>query len=147
MSPGAQARAAILAAAETLRRDAARDDPTRIRARLTAIVWATVDLDRAERELGAILGAPLAAVGAARDPTLGATVRIAQPFGQPPEPALLLVEPDTEGRLAALLARHGEGVVGIEVQSDGAVRRIELTSGPGGPPPPGPSDRPPEAPG
>lgn len=149
MSPGANARAAILAAAESLRRDAAREDPALADARLTAVLWATVELDRAERELGAILGAPLDPDPAPRDVALGAAVRVARPFGQAPEPALRLLEPDTEGRLAALLARHGEGVLAIEVEvpPDGAIRRLELTSGPGGRPPRGPSARPPEAPG
>ena len=144
---GTQARAAILAAAETLRREAARDDPALDGAPLIAIVWATVELDRAERELGAILGAPLDAGEAPRDPGLGATVRLARPFGQAPEPALLLVEPDTEGRLAALLARHGEGVVGVEVDVGGATRRLELTTGPGERSAGAASARPPAAPG
>jgi hypothetical protein len=142
-----QARAAILAAAEAFQRDVARDDPALRGARLTAIVWATVELDRAGRELGAILGAPLAARAAPRDDALGATVRVARPFGPAPEPALLLAEPDTEGRLAALLARHGEGIVAIEVDAGGETRRLELTSGLGGRPPGGTSDRPPSGPG
>jgi hypothetical protein len=142
-----QARAAILAAAEAFQRDVALDDAALRGARLTAIVWATVELDRAERELGAILGAPLAAHAAPRDDALGATVRVARPFGPAPEPALLLVEPDTEGRLAALLARHGEGIVAIQVDAGGETRRLELTSGPGGRPPGGTSDRPPSGPG
>jgi len=142
-----QARAAIRAAAEALQRELARDDASLQGARLTAIVWATVELDRAERELGAILGAPLDARTAPRDDALGASVRRARPFGHAPEPALLLVEPDSEGRLAALLARHGEGIVAIEVDGGGATRRLELTSGPGGRPPGATSDRPPSGAG
>lgn len=142
-----QARAAILAAAETFQRDVARDDPALGGARLIAIVWATVELDRAERELGAILGAPLAAHAAPRDDALGAAVRIARPFGPDPEPALLLVEPDTEGRLAGLLARHGEGIVAVELDAGGGTRRLELTSGLGERPPGGASVRPPSAAG
>jgi hypothetical protein len=131
-----QARAAIVEAAEALRRAAAADDPALAAARLRAIVWGTVELDRAERELGLILGDALEATPAPRDPALGATVRVARPFGQPPAPALVLAEPDTEGRLAGLLARHGEGVlaVEIEVEADGATRRLELTTDPGGRP-------------
>lgn len=142
-----QARTAIRAAAEAFQREMARDDPALQGAPVTAILWATVELDRAERELGAILGAPLAARPAPRDDALGAAVRVARPFGQAPEPVLLLVEPDTEGRLAALLARHGEGIVALEVEAGGATRRLELTSGPGGRPPGGTSDRPPSGPG
>jgi hypothetical protein len=139
---GVAARDAILAAAETLRREAVTADPGLGAARITAILWATVELDRAERELGQILGAPLNAQAGSRDAALGAIVRVSRPFGQPPAPMLLVVEPDTEGWLAALLARHGEGIVAIDVEVSGATHRLELTSGPGERPPTAASDRP-----
>ena len=142
---GEGAAAQIRAAADVLWRDASSTEPTLADARVLAILWATVELERAERELGEVLGGPLHAGPAPRDAALGATVRVAHPFGRSPEPALLLVEPDTEGRLAALLARHGEGVVAVDLEVNGAMRRVEITSDRGGRPPRGPSGHPPEA--
>lgn len=75
-----------------------------------AIGWATVDLDRAERELAARL-----APGAAFEPAppcdhLGARCRVGRAAdGVDGVTYLVLLEPSTEGRLAATLARHGEG--------------------------------------
>jgi hypothetical protein len=67
--------------------------------------WATVDLDRAV----AALDRP--ALPAADDELLGA--RCVTVEGVHPEPALVLLEPSTEGRLAASLARHGEGPIAL----------------------------------
>jgi hypothetical protein len=68
--------------------------------------WATVELDRAEREVvlaqGWRPGEP-----AADDLTVGASTRIAH--SPPGSEAIVLLEPSTEGLLAASLARHGEG--------------------------------------
>jgi hypothetical protein len=136
---------AIREAAAAIVRDAWRADAALRGARLTAILWATVELERAERELGVALAVPLRSEAAARDPDLGATVQSSRPFGPPPEPSLLLVEPDTEGRLAALLARHGEGVLAVDVEVDGRIRRLEVTSGRGGRPRRAPSGRRPAA--
>lgn len=72
-------------------------------ARVVAIGWATVELDRAAREFGADDDF-LAADGSIH---LGAGCRVRP--GGPARPALVLLEPSTEGRLAASLARHGEG--------------------------------------
>lgn len=132
------AAAAIVQAAA-----AAADDPGLAGARVTAIYWATVELDRAERELGSALGESLDARPGPRDAALGATVRTSRRFWPPPEPRLHLVEPDTEGRLAGLLARHGEGVLAVDVAVGGRTHRLEVTSDRGGRPPTGPSDRPP----
>ncbi len=76
--------------------------------RPVAVGWATVDLDRATRELrdlGPFSDAPFdrllgatARIGLTRPPVSGATV-----------PPVVLLEPSTEGRLAATLARRGEG--------------------------------------
>lgn len=69
-----------------------------------AIAWATVDVARAVAGIGA-----LPVDRRPRDATLGASVTLVP--GRPVPVALL--EPDTEGRLAAMLARHGEGPVGV----------------------------------
>jgi hypothetical protein len=94
--------------------------------------WATVELDRAEVEL-----APLAAgqagtahgqgpaYAAAEDvpaeQILGAACRLVR---GPDGAAVVLLEPSTEGRLAAALARHGEGFVAryFLVDADGVER-------------------------
>jgi ribosomal protein S18 acetylase RimI-like enzyme len=74
---------------------------------VVAIGWATVDRERAALEWQ-----PLAFRPAPDDETLGAYVwRARLDDGT----ALLLLEPSTEGRLAAALARRGEGPVAIWV--------------------------------
>ena len=74
----------------------------------SAIGWATVELDRAERELADAFGTGIGAFGAAPDDRiLGARCR--SPRAAPPGSDSLVLEPTTEGRLAATLARHGEG--------------------------------------
>jgi len=65
---------------------------------LLGVGWATVDLDRAAAQLGAPPGR------IADDRLLGARCMVV-----PGSPALLLLEPATEGRIAASLARWGEG--------------------------------------
>lgn len=85
--------------------------------------WATVELDRAEIEVGGTL----VALGEPRieavpdDRVLGARCRLLR-FGTGLE--VLLLEPSTEGRLAAALARHGEGglVLYLIVDSSGPAR-------------------------
>lgn len=63
--------------------------------------WATIEVERALRELGAAAAAP-----APHDDSLGARARTARlPDGQ----SIVLLEPSTEGLLAAALARYGEG--------------------------------------
>lgn len=71
-------------------------------ARVVAVGWATVELERAAGEFGGSGG--FHAAGGST--VLGAACRVRP--GGPAVPALVLVEPDTEGRLAASLARHGE---------------------------------------
>ena len=84
---------------------------------IAAIGWATVDAERVAG--GAVLESRL------RDPHVGATASI---LAVPPgldaaieAPTVVLLEPDTEGRLAATLARSGEGpaVLYLEVGADG----------------------------
>lgn len=71
---------------------------------VVALAWATVDAGRVAAELGmdGVDRRP-------RDPALGASVVLVPSL---PVPTALL-EPDIEGRLAAMLARHGEGPVGL----------------------------------
>lgn len=101
-SPRDRVEAAVLAASGT--------PASRIaHARPIAIGWATVDLDRAIGDLARAFG-----LGedrfrrAARSAALGCVCRVARGVlldGR----SLALLEPDTEGRLAASLARLGEG--------------------------------------
>ena len=75
-----------------------------------ADLWATVDLERALREHGRTPAEAVAAVAAAvPDPHLGAHVAV---IGGGDGGLLALAEPATEGRLAASLARNGEGPAG-----------------------------------
>jgi hypothetical protein len=107
--------------------DAAREGPTGLddlrelaleiapqleRHRIVALGWATVDLDavRARIESDAGFGAFDAAP---RDDHLGARAAVHRPGAESGEPIEILLEPDTEGRLAASLARHGEGFAAI----------------------------------
>lgn len=99
-------------------RDAAPAEAT-----VAAIGWSTVDLDRAERDLG------LAFRDAAPDAILGARSRVATGVLAVP---LVLLEPATEGRLAASLARLGEAPVVTWLA--GAIP----AAGQAGPPSPGP---------
>jgi hypothetical protein len=72
-----------------------------------AVGWATVELDRAARELSHLLAAGTGFSPAAPSVILGARCR----SGPAAEPGLwiALLEPQTEGRLAGALARSGEG--------------------------------------
>ena len=71
--------------------------------------WATVDLDLAQHDLGSSGGSaePVRAEDAPDDALLGSRCRVIHPPGADP---LVLLTPSTEGRLAASLARHGEGL-------------------------------------
>jgi GNAT superfamily N-acetyltransferase len=93
---------------------------------VTGIGWSTVDLERAERELG------LAFQDAAPDAILGARTRINTGHLTVP---LVLLEPATEGRLAASLARLGEGPVVTWLAGPAPTSG---PSGPSGPPALGP---------
>ena len=74
---------------------------------LAGVGWATVELDRAEASLGAELATKFEPTG--RDALLGATVRRSTGHS----PGLLILEPDTEGRLSGALAKHGEGPIAL----------------------------------
>jgi len=102
----------LLAAAESIRARAIEREPATSQTVIAAVGWATVDADRACRELDALLdGEHTAWQPVDREATLGARALRREP---PPGPGggvdLLVLEPDTEGRLAASLARFGEGV-------------------------------------
>jgi hypothetical protein len=76
--------------------------------RLVAIGWATVELDRAQAQLSRALDVDGNVFRRAADSAaLGASCRVAE--GLLDGVDLAVVEPSTEGRLAAHLARHGEG--------------------------------------
>jgi hypothetical protein len=111
----------LLAAAEEVRADAAQRDPWLTGLPLVGIGWATVELERAAAELDAALagaGMPRPAwAPGPRDELLGASAWISREWwpgapasGTAGPPAIALLEPNTEGRLAASLARSGEGV-------------------------------------
>ncbi len=86
--------------------------------RLVAIGWATVDAGRAAREFALHLG-QMKEAGfsyAPPDLLLGATCLLGR-LMDPSAPSIVLLEPSTEGRLAAFLARNGEGVAVVYVAS------------------------------
>ncbi len=90
-----------------------------------AVGWGTVELERAVREFEDRWPglAPFDAAG--DEPLLGAVGRVSADSGRP---AFVLLEPVTEGRLAATLARHGEGPVAVWVV--GARADAAANSGP-----------------
>jgi len=97
-----------------------------------ALGWATVELERAVSELAAELRIAVAAFLPAADSVLlGARCVVAYGAltdGQP----LAVLEPRTEGRLAALLARRGEGPAATWARSAGsASERRTVTASPG----------------
>jgi hypothetical protein len=120
MTVGAEVLAGLVAAAEAIRAQAAeRDGPDGPigRAELVGIGWATVELERAARELGAELGIdPGGWVPTARDALLGARAWSA-PAPVDDGPAIVLLEPDAEGRLAATLVRFAEGVGAVYLRA------------------------------
>jgi hypothetical protein len=137
---GDRSSGGLLTVANDLRREAAARDPWLAGLRLVGIGWGTVELERAAEELsGAFAAARLPApdwAPATRDAHLGATAWVGATgwFGgegaprgleQPEMPAIVLLEPDTEGRLAATLARFDEGVAAIYLEAPASA------SGPG----------------
>jgi hypothetical protein len=88
--------------------------------RLVAVGWATVDLERPAAGWRRSLATDVLRRGT--DPHLGARVAAVDGVG-----GLVLLEPNTEGRLAASLARHGEGPAALYVRSSRTA--AELRSG------------------
>jgi hypothetical protein len=75
-----------------------------------AVGWATVELDRAARELAHLLVGDADIVDGPASPILGARTRLGRTVASDGrEIWLAILEPMTEGRLAATLARAGEG--------------------------------------
>ncbi len=85
--------------------------------------WATVELDRAEASFGVLPGASASGLlfGSdeqhedGRDELLGATARVIRAAD---DREIALLEPFTEGRLAAALARNGEGFVALYLMTN-----------------------------
>lgn len=84
----------------------------------TNVGWATVELDRVERQLvGCATGLTPPTMPDLEEPLLGARARL---IGE-----VVLLEPSTEGPLAAALARHGEGPLALYlVAASEAVERV-----------------------
>ncbi len=84
--------------------------------RLVALGWATVDLERTLADLGPTAGPPGPTTGPPTpdEPLLGARAALVRAGPS----MLVILEPVTEGRLAAALARHGEGVCALYLRTD-----------------------------
>jgi hypothetical protein len=110
-------RPELVRAAEGILEAAAAREPLLAGARIVGIGWATVELDRAGSELAAVGGGGW--LQAERDELLGAASRRAAVQAGAPvsPPELVLLEPDTEGRLAASLVRFDEGVAAVYVRT------------------------------
>lgn len=91
-------------------------------ASLVGVAWSTVELDRAETELGNWLTGsdPAAALADGADAHLGARTRVRRTHALPGG-RIVLAEPSTEGRLAASLARDGEGPCALYVAPAGGL--------------------------
>jgi hypothetical protein len=100
---------------EVVRATAVAADPSLADRLVVGVGWATVDLDRAALQAGNEDGS--ICLPAPRDALLGARAmrRADEASGAP---VLVLLEPDTEGRIAASLARFGEGVAAIYLAAD-----------------------------
>ena len=84
-----------------------------------AVGWATVELDRAARELSDLIGSGHVFGDAPPSEALGARCRVGSGAAEGGV-RIVLLEPDTEGRLSAALARHGEGWVATWVTAPAA---------------------------
>jgi hypothetical protein len=122
---GPLARLMALLAPDAIRVSTSTDDS----ARIVAVGWATVELERATAELAAALGiAPVRFAPAPESSVLGARCLVGAGV-LPGGLSLAILEPATEGRLAATLARFGEGPaaawvawppIGVSVNAPGA---------------------------
>ena len=121
-------QAALAAAADDASRALTGHSPV-------ALGWATVELDRAAEELAADLGLPpMAFAPGADSEILGARCRVAD-AALPGGLSLAILEPATEGRIAATLARLGEGPTVVWLRDDDAIvaRTSAAKPGPFGP--------------
>jgi hypothetical protein len=90
---------------------------------LVGVGWATVDAERTLVGLDGLQVAP-----ETEEPSLGARAWVAW-LGAT---AIVVLEPSTEGRLAAALARRGEGIACLYLAASGPTRSPRLTAlGPG----------------
>ncbi len=105
--------------------------------RTVARGWATIELERAVGELGGSLVAGTGFEPAEPSTALGARCLVAPAADG--NGTIVLLEPDTEGRIAAFLARHGEGWAATWLDAAVADRDVRLvatgaaTPGPFGP--------------
>lgn len=108
----------LLAAGRAIRDEAAGSEPRLAGLPIVGLGWATVEADRAVDELASVLGDPSVWVAGERDGLLGAKVLRREPAPDGGH-ELYVLEPDTEGRLAAFLARFGEGVGAVYLGAAG----------------------------
>jgi hypothetical protein len=104
----------LAARGEAILARATLESPALEGATIVALGWATVEIERAETELEALIGDGGSWAEAPREGLLGARTAVYRPTGTT-SAIVVLLEPDTEGRLAASLARHGEGVAAVYV--------------------------------
>jgi hypothetical protein len=88
---------------------------------VVARIWRTVDIERTVAELG------LVADELRPDELLGGRGVLVRPDDGAP---VAILEPSTEGRLAALLARSGEGDAGVYVRPPGGLDAVRQTGMP-----------------
>lgn len=99
--------------------------------------WATVDLERAASELADSLANGAAFHEAARSALLGARCLVGRAGAADPgmdedrHDWIVLLEPDTEGRLAGYLARFGEGWAATWALPEDAAGRLGTGLAPG----------------
>ena len=90
---------------------------------VVALGWATVDADRAAAELAARWPGCAPFVAVAPEVLLGASCLAGRPVVENGlVVGLVLLEPSTEGRLAATLARHAEGPAALWLAETSARR-------------------------
>ena len=123
-----EARAAVRSLEEALRAIVGTDPALEA----VALGWATVDLDRTELAFRETLpgGSRLGREDLPDDVLLGARCRGIR-TDLPNLPMVILVEPSTEGRLAASLARYGEGPAAAWVVAAGAPEVTVVRGAPG----------------
>jgi hypothetical protein len=132
----------LIAAASAIVADATLRDPWLSQARIAGIGWATVELERAAEELTLAFRragmAEPAWLPGPRDGLLGASTWVSREWWPAPDgaegPAIVLLEADTEGRLAAALARFDEGVAAVYLETSiGTADRSRLGGPSAGP--------------
>jgi hypothetical protein len=93
-----------------------------------AVGWATVELDRAARDLSDLLRPGEVFHDAPSSEALGARCRVGSGAADGGV-RIVLLEPETEGRLSATLARHGEGWVATWAAAPAPVPRLSGARG------------------